>query len=190
MVSLEVNGKKGSFKVNLPTSFDELTKDYIKSVTNHIVPAPNYSIIGLVFKEKLSTVAFVTNKNKKTVDIPIVPIFVKAGETDDNFINSININEKLIISPSDIMLGHHISAPENLLTINNLVDILNGDIIIYNKLMNSNKQCYFVEFKLIPNCNIHGVYKSDVNKYENPFITKVSDNAKKIIIPEKAKIIL
>lgn len=191
MVTFDVNGKKGNFKVNLPTSINEINTDYIKQVTTHVNPAPNYSIIGLIFKEKLSTIAFISNKSKKNADISVIPIFVKTGKTNDEFINNINAGEKLIISPSDIMLGHHVSTPENPITINNIIDILNGDTITYNKLINSNnKYCYFIEFKLIPNCNIHGVYKQNNTDIKQKFIIKISDTPKNIIIPEKTKIIL
>lgn len=191
MLTLNVNGKNGSFTLNLPTKLEEITKEYITNVTSHIEPDANYTVVGLVFREKLSTLALAARKNKKNSDIAVIPVFVKSGDTDSKLINSLNICDKLIISPSDIMMGYHLSAPNNLLTINNILDVLDGDTETYNKLIGIQKQCYFVEFKLVPNCNIHGAYINTKDDYKNPFVVKTG-NAKKndIILPGKTQLIV
>ena len=176
MLTLDVNGKQGAYKLNLPTSISEITESYIDEVTSHVKVDANYSLIGIVFKERLSTLILSARRNKKTSDIAVIPIFVKAGKTDSELINSLNIKDKLIISPSDIMLGNHISAPNNFLTINTILDLLDGDADAYAKLVNIAEDCYFIEFKLVPNCNIHGAYtQSKVTKFVSPFVTKVND---------------
>lgn len=191
MLTLNVNGKNGSFTLNLPTKLEEITKEYITSVTSHIKPDANYTVVGLVFREKLSTLALAARKNKKNSDIAVIPVFVKSGDTNSNFINSLNVCDKLIVSPSDIMMGHHLSAPNNLLTINTILDVLDGDIETYNKLIGIQEQCYFIEFKLVPNCNIHGAYINTKDNYENPFVIKTKDAKKSdIILPKKTQIIL
>ena len=191
MLTLNVNGKQGAFTLNLPTTLTDITEEYIYNVTSHIEVDANYTVIGVVFREKLSTLALAARKNKKNSDIAVIPIFVKAGKTDSEFINNLSIREKLIISPSDIMLGYHISAPRNLLTINTILDIMEGDTEVYNKLIGIQEQCYFIEFKLIPNCNIHGAYKSINNGYNNPFVVKTGEAEKNnIIMPNTHKIIV
>lgn len=191
MLTLNVNGKNGSFTLNLPTKLEEITKEYITSVTSHIEPDANYTVVGLVFREKLSTLALAARKNKKNSDIAVIPVFVKSGDTTSNLINSLDVCDKLIISPSDIMMGYHLSAPDNLLTINTILDVLDGDIETYNKLIGIQEQCYFIEFKLVPNCNIHGAYISTKDNYKNPFVVKTG-NAKKsdIILPGKTQLIV
>ena len=191
MLTLNVNGKQGAFTLNLPTTLTDITEEYINNVTSHIEVDANYTVIGVVFREKLSTLALAARKNKKNSDIAVIPIFVKAGKTDSEFINNLSIGEKLIISPSDIMLGYHISSPRNLLTINTILDIMEGDTEVYNKLIGIQEQCYFIEFKLIPNCNIHGAYKSVNNGYNNPFVVKTGEVEKNnIIMPNTHKIIV
>lgn len=192
MLTLEVNSKAGVYKLNLPTSFNEITEEYIAKVTEHIKPDANYSVIGVVFREKLSTLVLAARKNKKNSDIAAIPIFVKAGKTDSELINSLYIRDKIIISPSDVMMGHHLSAPNNFLTINLILDLLDGDIKVYNQLMTSQEMCYFIEFKLVPNCNIHGAYKQpEVSDFVSPFVTKISDDKKNnIIVPNKPNIIV
>lgn len=192
MLTLEVTNKQGVFQLNLPTSIEELTEDYISQVTSHIKIDTNYTLIGVVFREKLSTLVLAARKNKKNSDIPVIPIFVKAGETNSKLINSLKIGDKLLISASDIMIGHHVFAPNNLITINTILDLLDGDMKIYNQLIASQEMCYFIEFKLVPNCNIHGAYiKDDKSSFISPFVTKISDNkSNNIIAPNRPEIII
>lgn len=192
MLTLNVNGKNGVYKLNLPTSLNEIDESYIAEVTDHIKIDANYTLIGVVFREKLSTLVLAAHKNKKNSDIPVIPIFVKAGETDSKFINSLKIRDKLIISSSDIMMGYHISAPNNLITINTILDLLDGDVKVYRQLMTSQEMCYFIEFKLVPNCNIHGAYSNhELTEFTNPYIIKTA-NAKEsnIVVPDAPKIIV
>lgn len=189
MLHLKTNGKNGQYDVNIPTSLDEITKEYIDSVVSQIVVAPNYSLIGVVFKEKLSTLLF-TNKNKKDIKgIPVIPIFIKAGETDDSFIHNINFKDTLIISDSDIMMGHHVSCPKNVLTLSNVLSTFEGDQNIYRNVTNIKDNCYFISFKIVPNCNIHGHYdRNKTNTFVNPFILKTANAennvVSKIILPD------
>ena len=192
MLTLKTSNARGVHELNLPTSLNEINESYITEVTSHIKVDANYTLIGLVYREKLSTLVLAATRNKKTSDIAVIPIFVKAGESDSKFINSLNVKDKLIISPSDIMMGYHVSAPNNLLTINNILDLIEGDPIVNQNLMNINEQCYFIEFKLVPNCNIHGAYeKPKVTEFVNPFVTKVSEpTVSTIITPKTPKIIV
>lgn len=195
MLTFDVNGKNGVYKLNLPTSLNEIDESYIAEVTDHVKVDANYTLIGVVFRERLSTLILAARKNKKNSDIGVIPIFVKAGKTDSELINSLNIRDKIIISPSDIMMGYHISAPNNLLTINTILDILEGDINTYNKLIGSQEMCYFIEFKLVPNCNIHGAYNQpNVAEFVSPFVTKIASAPEapgnNIIVPKKPNIIV
>ena len=191
MLTLNVNGTRGAFTLNLPTTLSDITKEYISNVTSHIEVDANYTIVGVVFREKLSTLILASYKNKKNSNITAIPIFVKAGKTDSELINKLDVGEKLIIAPSDIMLGHHLSAPTNLLTINTILNIMEGDTEIYNKVIGMQEQCYFIEFKLVPNCSIHGAYKTDCNNYVNPFVVKTGETKKNnIIVPSTPKIIV
>lgn len=182
MLTLQVNGKQGVFDMNLPTSINEITPKYIEEVTGHIKVNAEYSLVGLIFREKLSTLLIAARKSNKKSDISVVPVFVKAGETNSKFISGIHIMEKLVLAPSDIMLGHHVSTPLNLLTINTFLELTEGDSSLYNKMLTSNEYCHFIEFKLIPNCAIHGSYNPIDPTIKNPFITKVKDVSKSDVI--------
>ena len=191
MLTLDVNSNRGVFKLNLPTSLNEIDKSYIMEVTNHVKVDSNYTLIGVVFREKLSTLILAARKNKKNSDIPVIPVFVKAGKTNSELINGLKVRDKLLISASDIMMGYHVSAPNNLLTINTILELIEGDITTYNKLIGSNEYCYFIEFKLVPNCNIHGAYSAtDGAGFENPFVKKLTSAPNSNIIMPNGNIIV
>lgn len=174
MLTINVKSTKGVFNLSLPTSINEISKSYITDITSNINIDANYTLIGLIFKEKLSTILLAARKNTKKADVAVIPVFAKAGKSDSEFINNLDVRDKLIISPSDIMMGYHISTPNNLLTINNIVDIIDGDPNVYQKCLSMKEECYFIEFKLVPNCNIHGSYNR-VKYVDNPYVVKLSD---------------
>lgn len=191
MLELKVNGKQGLYKLSLPTSLNEITEQYIHDVTSHVNVAPNYSLIGLVFREKLSTLMLAARKNTKKSDVSVIPIFVKSENIGEQFAH-VCICDRLIIAPSDIMMGYHVSAPNNFLTINTILDILDGDVNVYKEVLNVKDECYFIEFKLVPNCNIHGYYSNlEVAEFVSPFVTKLADAKENtIIVPSKSNIIV
>lgn len=191
MLELKVNGKLGLYEVKLPTSLNEISEQYLYDVTNHVNVAPNYSLIGLVFRERLSTLILAARKNSKKSDVSVIPVFIKSNGIDKQF-NHIALRDRLIIAPSDIMMGYHISAPNNFLTINTILDIIDGDPDVYTQALNIKDECYFIEFKLVPNCNIHGYYSNlEVAEFVSPFVTKLSDaKTSTIIVPSKSNIIV
>lgn len=175
MLEFNVNGNQGEFQVKLPTSLSELTPDYLTTVTKGINVAPNYSLVGLCYREKLSTIILSIRQRKKQIDTPVVPIFIKTGAVNDYFIESINIGNKLIIPGSDLAIGNHVSTPKNLITINNILELVEGDKDIYQEALANNEYCYFLEFKIVPNCAIKGYYNHmDVDGFDDPFVVKTA----------------
>ena len=90
MLTLKTSNARGVHELNLPTSLNEINESYITEVTSHIKVDANYTLIGLVYREKLSTLVLAAIRNKKKSDIAVIPIFVKAGESDSKFINNLN----------------------------------------------------------------------------------------------------
>lgn len=175
MIEFETNGKNGNYAFNLPTSLNEITKDYLEEVTKDVMVADNYTLVGVCYREKLSNLVLSVKQRKNNITTAVVPIFVKKGVSDPGFYNGIEIGNKLILAASDIAIGHHVVAPKNLLTIENFLNFIEGDTDVYHKALGKNEYCYFIEFKLVPNCNIHGYYKTNNNiDYVNPFVKKVN----------------
>ena len=179
MIKFSTSGKNGSFEVTLPTNLSEIPNKYLYDVTKDIVIADDYSLIGICYCEALSSILFANNAKKGKITTGVVPIFIKHGNTNNNYIRSINCGDKLIIAPSDIAMGHHVVAPNNKITIDNILYCTEGDNRIYQEALKFNKRCYFLEFKLVPNCNIHASYKNDEepNKGANLFVNKTAVGA-------------
>ena len=176
MLKFKVNGKHGSIIMNLPTKLSEITTEYLNEVTSNVVVADNYSLIGILHRESLANIILANNRKQKDITTAIVPIFVKAGNTDTQYIKNISCGNKIIIAPSDIAIGHHVTCPKNLITINNVLEYCQGDKEAYTKAIAIAQPCYYLEFKIVPNCNIHGNYKDENEAYNNPFIEFVNNN--------------
>ena len=59
-------------------------------------------------------------------------------------------------------LGHHVVSPTNELSLDKFIVDVNKDTFVAQRYKNNygSEECYFVEFKLVPNCVIHGAYSS------------------------------
>lgn len=169
MLKFEVNGKRGAIVMNLPTKLSEITPEYLNEVTSNIVVADNYSLIGIIYRESLASIVL-ANSKQKNITTSVVPVFVKAGTTDTDYIKNISCGNKIIIAPSDIAMGHHVSCPKNMITINNILEYCDGDKATYQCAIGVSQPCYYLEFKIVPNCNIHGNYIEESSSYKNPFI--------------------
>ena len=168
-IKLNVSGK--NVTLNLPTSVTEISEVYLDEVTKHIKVAPEYSLVAIVFKSSLPMLLN-TNKGKEE-NASVITLFVKAGETDSDFIKGIDTKDILVITGSNISLGIHINNPFNQLSLSKLMPLLNADRNIGKTCFADRNTYCFVEFKLIPNCNINGVLgttndiKCDYIEYEN-----------------------
>lgn len=187
MLKFETNGKLGKCVITLPTQLNEITSDYLSNITRNIGVANNYSLIAICHKEKLSAFVLAGRNKKSEMTTAVVPIFVKRGNlTDDKFVGSpTNFNElvesgtRLLITPTAISMGLHVNVPGNDITMGKFMAAIDGDGYAYQNASKHNENVYFIEFKLIPNCDILGAYlnKNDIAIY-NPFaITRVDDEA-------------
>lgn len=173
MLKLEVNSNAGKFILNLPTMFKEITNEYMDNAVKHIAVAPEYSLIALVYREKL-TVILNSAKQNKEMNTSVVPVFIKAGTTDSKFIKNIKLGNKVIVTGSDLSIGIHVNSPLNSLSIPNVVAICEGDNNIYKEAITSTQYCHFVEFKLVPNSAIKGLI-SAASMQVDPYIQKVTE---------------
>lgn len=176
MLKLKINGNAGKFDVNLPTDFSEITSDYLSTVTKHIDVAPEYSLVALVYREKLAVILNSSKQNKE-INTAVVPIFVKAGDTDTKFIKKMRLGNVAIITGSDLAIGIHVNSPLNSLSIPNIVSICDGDNNIYKDALTNNQYCHFVEFKLVPNSAIKGIVGAIDMNVVNPYVHReMSEN--------------
>ena len=171
MKTFKVNGNSGSYDINLPQSLEEVSTEYLTKCTDFINPAPNYAVIAVVYKDSLSLV--LTSFKKKTpTNMAVIPVFIKSGTTDSDFINSLNTGDRVVIAGSDLSIGHHVNSPYNKITPSIIYTICDGDKDIYKTAMSMQELVCFVEFKLVPISAIHAKLDKTVNEFTNPFISK------------------
>lgn len=173
MKTFKVNGNLGEFEVTLPEELSEISVDYLKSCTDFVHPAADYALVGIVYKDSLNLILTSVRKNKPA-EVSIVPIFIKAGKTDSEFIKRLEIGDRIVVAASDLSIGNHINSPYNKITPNNIIKLCEGDKDITKTLWGeSQKPVCFLEFKLIPVSAIHAHLETTQNSYLNPFIRKV-----------------
>jgi len=166
-----VNGTKVNFNFHFPTSLEEIDADYLFNVTKNVVVAEHHTLIGIVYHEKLFDIIVSRKRNQKGLTAGVVPIFIRAGKTDSDFIKSGDCKDKLIIPSSSLSLAYHVAAPQNVLSLDYFIRAIDGDNDLARRYDNNygNEQCFFVEFKIIPNNEIKAIYKEaevvDSTKY-------------------------
>ena len=170
MKTFKVNGKAGSYVINLPQSLKEIGTEYLSYCTKFINPAPNYAVVAIVYKDLLSLV-LTASKKKTPVNAAVIPVFVKAGANDSEFIKSINLGDRVVVAASDLSIGHHIGSPYNKITPSIIASICDGDKDIYREAMTMQELVCFVEFKLVPISAIHAKLDDTPKGYVNPFIS-------------------
>ena len=166
------------FKMNLPTSLNEITEDYLLGVTNHIKIAPYHCIVALVYRCKLPEIIS-TARKKKDLATAVVPLYVSSNvtlntekETFDMF-GAIKSGDKLIIAGTDLERGYQLTCPKNFITIDNIVSIYNSDNNFAKGVMTDQNYYYFIDFKLVPINDVKGFYSRDKDDtFVNPFIIK------------------
>lgn len=159
MIDLKVNylGLNQTFR--MPTSMSEVNMNVIADYVKHVNVGNDYALIAVVFKERPITIVSVSKQNKNA-SVSGVAVMIKSN-TNDEFIKGIKLGETIVISPSDIAMGHHVNSPANPLTPGFLLNLLQTNIDLNKKLMGIGVPTYFVDFKIVPVCNIHG----SVGKY-------------------------
>lgn len=171
-----VNDGKKSFNLTLPTSLNEITKEYLLDVTADISIAPYYAIVASVYRCKLPEV-IANAKKSRQMAMAIVPLFVKANVPDtvepclNDVIKSIEASDKIIICGTDIERGYQLSTPKNVITLDTIIRIYTNDTNFAKGVMADQTYYYFVDFKLVSINDIKGYYHSNVEPFSNPFVT-------------------
>lgn len=158
-----------------PSKLEELTKDYLTEVTKNVKIANNYSLIGIVYHESLGNIVIARQQKKKDITAGVIPIFIKCGQSDSQFVNNIKTGSKVIISGTQLALGHHVACPANKLSIDYLIKCINDsdDKELYQRAIKLGKEHIFLlEFKLVPNCDIVGAYDNKPYDVNASFVTE------------------
>lgn len=170
MIDFIVNAKQKDVLFHFPENIKEITPEYLKDVTSNITIADNYSLVGIIYHETLSSIILAYKQRKKDIKAGVIPVFVKSGKTDNEFIQNIKPTEKIIITGTQLGLGIHVNAPKNKLNLDYFMNLAVDDSQAFNKALECKKEALFIEFKLVPNCDIVGAYAHNDASYNNPFV--------------------
>lgn len=164
MLQFEVNGKLGKGHLVFPTNLNELNGVELNNLCSKIHVADNHSLVCLCYRETIGNVLFTaSSKKKNSITTAVVPLIIKSGKTDNEFIKNIKAGEIAIIPASDLALGYHVYIKDNPYTIDYLLKRSEGDTALYQRSLSFKNAVYFTEFKIVPNCNIKGYYEKDDN---------------------------
>lgn len=159
MKEFNVSGRYGNYNITLPTKLEEITPEYLNGVTSGVVIAPEHSLIAIVSREKLAVILN-ASKKREAIATSVLPLFVKSGETEFDFIKHIETGQKLIMASSDLGRGYHVICPDNKITVEGIIKICADDKELSKTIFIQQDYLYFVDFKLIPNCDIKGAYSN------------------------------
>ena len=123
---IQLNNKTKEFALNVPTSFKEITPEYLNKVTEHIKLAENYAMIALVLTTKLSEYCYTLNSNSnKQPEVGVTPIIVKFNKTDDVHVD-FEAGDIAIIANSDLERAYHCNVP-SMITSNRIAEYIMSD---------------------------------------------------------------
>lgn len=157
-IKVKAQGKVTTF--NLPTSMDEISNDFLTKVGESIDIAEHYTLVGIVCYNKINDLILAGKSKAKSSDIGVIPIFVKGKELQT--IMDVKLGQKLLITSNNIELGVRVAVPSNPLNLSRFMDVITSRVNgVFPELEYDNEHndtVYFVEFKLIPNRDINGIY--------------------------------
>lgn len=164
------DGKEITF--NFPTSLEEISEVYLKSVTHQIRVADHYVLVALVYHESIGRLILARKQSKKSITSGVTPVFIKCGDVATDFIKSIKTKDKLIVGSQQLSLAQHVVAPKNTLSIDYFVKYLDKDVTVASRYNNNygNEECFLVEFKILASSDIMGFYSNmGSTSYKNPY---------------------
>lgn len=152
MLKIKLNNNES---LVLPTGISEINFDFLKQCIDGYHIADDYSLVGLVYKDSLTALTSISNANKE-LRLSVIPIFIAAGNTDDNYIKSIKMRDIITISGADLSLGNHIYFNDNELSIGRVKSIISKNRVSLIAKVEGQVPVCLLEFKLVPNNTIHG----------------------------------
>lgn len=167
MKDFKVNHGGESYIFNFPTTIKEISPEYLTAITSNIKVAAHHCLIAIVYREAISTVVLTYKQRKKSITAGVVPIFIKAGDTDSEFIKNLAIKDTLVIPGSMLSLANHISIFENTLSLDYFMTLLDSDNEVGQRAIGENQKVCFVDFKIVGNTDIVAAYTQE-QRQESP----------------------
>lgn len=162
-----------NYGINIPTSITEIKKEYFETLLKDVKVAEHYSVIAICYKEKLFN-CLLAISNNTDIKTSVVGLIAKS--------DLYNPCDRFITDRMSLERSIHFNIPNNVLSFNNVAEYISIDKDMKNSIMtgeffkqgnesnieakNNSPFCYFIDFKLIPNCDIKAAYAEDA-KFDN-----------------------
>jgi len=185
MVKVNVKRDGQNYELNIPSGLKDIDVEYLKDLAGDIEVADHHALIAIVTRTTLSEAILSVTKKKESM-VGVIPVFIKGGRCDSEYVKKINIGDVLVVGAGDIENAHHINLPLNNLSKDKILGLIMNDETPsgtgktskahMDNMVNSSPVC-FVSFKIVPACNIVGYYPKDVkhnNTLVNQYIAKKS----------------
>lgn len=164
---LKIKSDLKPYSINIPTDISEITEEYFNKLLNNVKLPDNYVMVALCYNDRLFNCVNAIIKEKANETTSIVPLLAHKADNIKNF----NIGDILIVDGFAVSRGVHFSHPKNYISYGSIKKYCSDDDKLYNAIIkgkfNDNKttfpNCWFVEFKIIPVCDIKGSYSKDAN---------------------------
>lgn len=181
---IKIKSDKMSYGINFPTSINELTPEFLTTITEGVRIPKHYCIIALAFNTKLFDFCTAINSSKET-NVAVTPILAKIDKEDSDEINAF-VGDKIITYRTSLERGAHLNLKTSISSnvarnyFNKDADLVRAIITKNDKAIvdkNLNKQLVagqspniiVLEFKIIPVTDIYAAIPINYNPID-PFI--------------------
>ena len=178
----------------IPTKLNEISADFLKTITKTINLNNYQCLVALVTKTKLfDFAAYIGNPNTNR-EFSVTPILAKINNVADLPI-SVEVGDKIITSRSEIERGIHISVP-TMCSSTRLSAFIQEDKELFKKLLTgqlmdeegvniAQKTIYIVEFKILPVNALYAAVNASFTKYvtTNDMFQEVVGGSEEVIEP-------
>ena len=158
----------------IPTKLNEISADFLKTITKTINLNNYQCLVALVTKTKLfDFAAYIGNPNTSR-EFSVTPILAKINNTADLPI-AVEVGNKIITSRTEIERGVHISVP-TMCSSTRLSAFIQEDKELFKKILTgqlmdekgvniAQMTIYIVEFKILPVNAIYAAVNASFTKY-------------------------
>lgn len=170
---LKIKSDLKNYGINVPTSMSEIKDEYFDTLLKDVEVSEHYTIVAICYIEKLFNCA-VSTKNKSDLRTDVIPVVAKS--------KIFKTNSRIITDTMSLERGVYFKVPNNILSLNSVGKYITNDKDMYMSIVNGSyfktgnetnteaknnaPNCYFIEFRLLPNVDIKATYPEDA-KFNN-----------------------
>ena len=181
---LLIQGQNKNFGIDVPTKENEITAEYLQTVTERVKLSKHQVIVALIMKTKVYDFCMGIRNPKKDQNIAITTKIAKFVPCDKEnnekpAIDGMATGDIAVIDRSTIERGIHLSVP-TIISPAGLANYLEEDKDLLTAIVTgkepelAKKHICLVQFKIVPMSSITATYNAEV-RIEDCFIKHIAD---------------